>query len=64
MKKNYIKPEIEKVILDVLKSAMQAVASEQGIGYGGEDPGDGTIDPESKERLDDIFAQDNKYSLW
>ena len=60
MKKNYINPVCKEFLLETKTSAMQVIASEQGIGYGGEDPGDGTIDPESKDREKDMFEN----GLW
>ena len=64
MKKNYQTPTIDEVVLETITSAMQVIASEQGIGYGGEDPGDGTVDPEARERRNDVWGSDSKFSLW
>ena len=66
MKKNYIKPVSKTVMAEMLVGTMQVVASEKGIGYGGEDHGDNP--PEAPEREEeDFFAgqqEKNTYSLW
>lgn len=61
MKKQYIIPTTKISITEFMDDAMQVVASQQGIGYGGEDPGDGTIDPEAPERPEDRTGFGN---LW
>ena len=65
MKKNYIKPVSKTVIAEMAVGAMQVIASERGIDYGGED--DGTHTPEAPEREEEEFfagQEKNTYSLW
>jgi hypothetical protein len=60
MKKIYMTPEMVDTKINALDCVMQVIASDRGIEYGGTDPGDGTIDPESKDRDKDMF----EHGLW
>ena len=64
MKKIYITPALTNANIETKFSALQVTASDQGIGYGGED--DGTHDPDSKQRGfgHSILDGDNKKDLW
>ena len=63
MKKNYIKPLTKTVISELAVSAMEVIASVQGIDYGGEDHGE--HDPEAPEMPDELSEdKKNPYSLW
>lgn len=53
---------MQTVATEFLSDAMQVVASEYGIGYGGED--DGTHDPEAPIRHGDIENQGGYGNLW
>ncbi len=59
MKKQYIIPTTKISITEFMSDAMEVVASQQGIGYGGED--DGSHDPEAPERPEDRTGFGN---LW
>jgi hypothetical protein len=69
-KKNYIQPLMKTVITKMSVGAMQVIASEKGIGYGGEDEGNHIPEaPERKEEEDFLNTLNeqgstDKYSLW
>ncbi len=44
----YQTPVIKTLTMEFLMQSGSVTAPGQGIGYGGEDPGDGTVDPEAK----------------
>lgn len=62
MKKEYKTVAMQTVATEFLSDAMQVVASEYGIGYGGED--DGTHDPEAPVRPGGIENQGGYGNLW
>ena len=63
MKKIYIKPVSKTVIAKMAVAAMDVVASEKGIGYGGNGSGQDADAPERPKELWDDKSS-NTYSLW